>query len=297
MRTGWFNYWITDPFWGAIDYLTHRLLRCLSLEKASAAGALLGRLAKYRFITAQTDILANLGCLFPSMAIMEKDRLANTLWENIGRTLTEMAMLDRFSQDNIRFIDQDGIFERLDRSRPVIFLFPHLGNWELLAWFVTRQGFRLNIIYEHLPNRFQRKLVADSRRRTGYELISPDYQGTRQLFRNLADGQSAGIAMDEFKHNKIIAPVFGGSIPMRSNIQYAIGLARRFNAPLVTGYCIRKSAINFEIICADIYHPDDSKQTSMSDTELAAMINTACQQWIRKHPEQWYMLHRARLIL
>jgi len=295
MRTRWFNYWIIDPIWGSIDYLTHQFLRCLSLERASAAGAILGRLAKHRFKTAQSDILANLASLFPAMSETDKQDLAERLWDNIGRTLTEMAMLDRFSQDHIRFIDQGGIFDRLDRKRPVIFLFPHLGNWELLAWFVTRQGFDLNIIYEHLPNRFQRKLVAASRRRTGYELISPDYRGTRQLFRNLAAGQSAGIAMDEFKHNKIIAPAFYGVLSEQSNIHYAIALSRRFNAPLVTGYCIRKSAISFEITCANLYLPDDP--ACASDPDLAESINAACQQWIKQYPDQWYMLHRARLKL
>lgn len=288
-----FEYWIKDPFWGGIDYLTFKALRCLSLQRASDLGACLGRLARYRFTTAQQDILANLSFLFPQISDTDKTRLANTLWENIGRTLTELPMLDKFSQANISFVDRKRIFERLDRTCPVIFLFPHLGNWELLAWFVTRQGFNLNIIYEHLPNRFQRKLVEDSRRRTGYELISPDYQGTRQLFRALATGQSAGIAMDEFRHNRIIAPVFGAELPEQSNIRYAIQLSRRYKAPLVTGYCIRKESVNFEITCADLYLPDDPD--CASDIDLAAMINTACQQWIRRYPEQWYMLHRSRL--
>ncbi len=295
MRVNWMSYWITDPFWGAVDYLTHLFLRCLSLRSASATGAWLGSLAKNRFTGAQADILANLTFLAPELNETEKTSIADRLWGNIGRTLTEMAMLDRFSTHNYVFTDVNHIFDRLDRQRPVIFLFPHLGNWELLARHVTQAGFRLNIIYEYLPNRFQRRLVARARQRTGYELISPDYAGTRQLFRNLAAGQSAGIAMDEFRDSRIVAPVFQGELPEKSNIRYAIGLARRFKAPLVTGYCLRKDAVSFEIVCADIYDMTDETVMAMSDADIAATINERCREWVSKYPEQWYMLHRARL--
>lgn len=295
MRVNWIRYWITDPFWGVVDYLTHLFLRCLPLRWASATGAWLGRLAKNRFTNAQADILANLSFLAPELNESAKAGIADRLWENIGRTLTEMAVLDRFKPQNYVFTDENHIFDRLDRQRPIIFLFPHLGNWELLARHVTRVGFRLNIIYEYLPNRFQRRLVAHARQRTGYELISPDYPGTRQLFRNLAAGQSAGIAMDEFRDSRIVAPVFQGELPEKSNIRYAIGLARRFKAPLVTGYCLRKDAVRFEIVCADIYDMTDETVVAMSDAAIAAIINDRCRDWIYRHPEQWYMLHRARL--
>ena len=295
MRVNWMSYWITDPFWGAVDYLTHLFLRCLPLKWASATGAWLGSLAKNRFTGAQADILSNISFLAPDVKETEKIAIADRLWQSIGRTLTEMAVLDRFSAHNYIFTDENHIFDRLDRHRPVIFLFPHLGNWELLARHVTRAGFRLNIIYEHLPNRFQRRLVARARQRTGYELISPDYPGTRQLFRNLAAGQSAGIAMDEYKDSRIVAPVFQGELPERSNIRYAIGLARRFRAPLVTGYCLRKDAVSFEIVCADIYDITPGSDPGLSDAEIAATINARCCQWISKYPDQWYMLHRARM--
>jgi KDO2-lipid IV(A) lauroyltransferase len=292
MRVNWISYWIIDPFWGAMDNLTHLLLRCLPLKTASAVGAWLGSLAKHRFTAAQADILANLAFLDPQIKQPDQARIADALWKNIGRTLTEMAVLDRFRPQHYVFTDVNGIFDRLDRQRPVIFLFPHLGNWELIAHHVTRAGFRLNIIYEFLPNRFQRRLVARARKRTVYELISPDYRGTRQLFRNLAAGQAAGIAMDEFRNSRIVAPVFQGELPEKSNIRYAIGLARRFGAPLVTGYCLRKKGVSFEIVCADMY---DTTAMTSSDDEIAGLINERCQQWIRRHPEQWYMLHRARL--
>jgi len=295
MRVNWMSYWITDPFWGAVDYLTHLFLRCLPLRSASATGAWLGSLAKNRFTGAQADILANLSILAPVLTETEKTNMANRLWGNIGRTLTEMAVLDRFSTHNYVFTDVNHIFDRLDRQQPVIFLFPHLGNWELLARHVTHVGFRLNIIYEYLPNRFQRRLVARARQRTGYELISPDYAGTRQLFRNLAAGQSAGIAMDEFRDNRIVAPVLNGDLPERSNIRYAISLARRFKVPLVTGYCLRLDGVRFRIICAEIYDMADEVSASRSDIEIARIINEQCVQWICKDPDQWYMLHRSRL--
>lgn len=287
MNREWAAYWIRDPFWGGIDKLTYLGLRCLPVRGVSAAGAFIGGLARHRFRTAQADVLANLKFLYPDLTAAEKNELAATLWKNIGRTLTEMAVLDRFNHADIPFRDECGIIERLDRTSPVVFLYPHLGNWELLALAISRLGFHLHVVYERLPNRFQRKLVADSRKRLGYDLISPDFRGSRQMFRALAAGQSIGIAMDEFKHGKIIAPTFNGPLPADANIRHAINLARRFNAPLVTGYCLRKEETDFEIICASILDP--------FDPSCAEKINEQCRHWIMEHPEQWYMLHRTRL--
>jgi lauroyl/myristoyl acyltransferase len=111
----------------------------------------------------------------------------------------------------------------------------------------------------------------------------------------LQAGHAVGIAMDEFKHGKVVAPVFKGQLPAESNIRYAINLARRFNAPLVTGYCLRRDAVKFDITCADVIYLDDQRYAGKTDAEIGSIINEQCKQWVMKYPEQWYMLHRARL--
>ena len=292
-----FNYWILDPFWGGLDYLTHILLRLMPLSWVSTLGAGIGSLAKHRFRKANADAIANMELFFPEISESEIKRLVDNMWCNIGRTLTEMVVLDSLDlKSHVNVINEE-MLQGIDRTRPVIFLYPHLGNWEILALLIVRLGFKLNILYERLPNRFQRKLLENTRRRSGYELISPDHQGIRRMYSALDAGESIGMAMDEFKHGRIIAPTFNGHPDENGNIRYAIKMARRFGADIISGYCSRgdKNKIKFTISACDHYRIKEPPYKDKTDEEIANDINTRCRRWIIDHADQWYMLHRARI--
>jgi KDO2-lipid IV(A) lauroyltransferase len=263
----------------------------------SSLGALIGSMAKYRFRQADKDARANLKLLLPGISDDQIRTRSNEMWCNIGRTLTEMAVLDRFDiKHHVKVINEE-VLQGIDRNKPVIFLYPHLGNWEVLALLIVSLGFRLNILYESLPNRFQRRLLENTRRRSGYELISPDHQGIKQMYRALAAGESIGMAMDEFKHGRIISLNFNGRSDENSNMRYAVKMARRFGADIVTGYCKResKSKLSFDIIVSDHLCITETPFKNKSDAEIADYINDRCRRWIIDHADQWYMLHRARI--
>jgi len=289
-------YWVSDPFWGAVDFLIFKILRYIPLAYVSKIGSFIGSLAKFRFRRADSDAKANLKFLYPDISTEEIQKISNNMWKNIAQTLTEMSMLEKFNITKDSKLHNPQILNNLSKNQPAIFLFPHLGNWELLAIAVINHGFRLNVIYEHVPNRFQRRLLESSRKRIGYKLVSPDYSGTRQLFKALASGESIGMAMDEFKGGKIISPVFSKNVLKTSNIYFAIRLAKRFNAPIVTGFCKRIDGIKFDITCSEPLDYTSMVSLGKSDSDVAELINQQCQRWIKDNPGQWYMLHRSRLL-
>ncbi|NNE38583.1 MAG: hypothetical protein HKN08_09800, partial [Gammaproteobacteria bacterium] len=205
MKPGFLEYWIIHPFWGLLDYFTFKFLRLFSVIKVSNFGAYIGNLAKKRFKQASDDTQFNLKRLLPESDIVERQQLSNHMWQNIARALTEMAVLDRFILKNQVIENNLEVFQNISTDKPVIFLFPHLGNWELLAISVINQGFKLNVMFEWVPNRFVQKLLVSSRKREGYDLITPDYRGTKNIFKVLKAGQAIGLAMDEFKGSQIKA--------------------------------------------------------------------------------------------
>jgi len=295
MKPGFIEYWIIHPFWGLLDYCTFFFLRLFSTHKVSNIGAYLGNLAKRRFRQACEDTQYNLERLLPESNVGERQKMSDRMWQNIARSLTEMAVLDRFNLEKQVIENNLEIFQQIANDKPVIFLFPHLGNWELLAMSVINQGFKLNVMFEKVPNRFVRKLLVSSRKRLGYDLITPDYRGTKKVFRVLKAGQAIGLAMDEFKGSQIKAPAFYGQIPQRSNIRYAINLARHFNAPIVMGYCKRIENIHFEISYFPPLDLNTSEYQDHMDDDIAAIINEQCKTWVMENLEQWYMLHRAKV--
>ncbi len=295
MKPGFIDYWIIHPFWGLLDYLTFSFLRLFSIQKVSEMGSFIGNLAKKRFRQACEDTQHNLEKLMPGSSIADRQMIADDMWQNIARSLTEIAVLDKINLDiHVQEYNLD-VLQQLDKTRPVVFLFPHLGNWELLAMSVINQGFNLNVMFEKVPNRFVRKLLVTSRKRIGYDLITPDYRGTKKIFRVLKTGQALGLAMDEFKENQVKAPVFEGSLTGRSNIRYAINLARHFNTPIVMGYCKRIEGVNFEITYAPPLDLNKSEYQNRTDNEIADVINAQCREWVMANLDQWYMLHRAKI--
>jgi len=287
----WLNYWVVDPFWGAIDYLTVFGLRLLSMKQVSNIGAMLGSLAgKYRFSEAGHQAGANLQHILPEKSTTEIKHMIEHMWEGIGRTFAEMSILDKigeYGKIEVIFPEDSRKFET---NIPTIFLFTHIGNWELHSHYVVSQNCKMNVVYERLPNRFHRDIAKTNRQRTGVELISPDYAGTRKLYGKLQNGEIVALAMDEFKKEKVISPALHRPIAIDSNIVYAVKLAKKFKARVIFGSCLRVNDFDFKL-----YYQSLDLDLDKGTDELTGEIDELLERWVRKNPEQWYMLHRSKI--
>jgi KDO2-lipid IV(A) lauroyltransferase len=279
-------YWVRDPFWGALSYAAYYALRLLPVRTVSNIGRLLalvdGRF-RSRDVTRQSEHSLSLIC--PDLTAAARKEIVRETWANEGRLEAEMTVIDRLLDAvELTVVNAEGLQAHLRTRRPIVFVFPHLGNWEVLAMVGQRHGLVLNVVYEELRSRFDRSLVARIRRNLGYRLISPDRVGVRNLFHALARGESLGIAIDEYRDGNVVSPAFGRALPERSNIHFALKIARRFGAAIVPAVCVRTAPHAFTL----------TLQEALEDPS-AAELNALCESWIRAHPEQWYMLHRLRM--
>lgn len=289
----WVNYWLRDAFWGGIDYLTHYGLRCLPPVIVSKLGEQLGLLAgSYRFAGLNARVDKNLEELFPGIAEEKKRRLSRNMWGNIGRTLAELSVNDRIPSANIEITGEQYITRKLGPDIPVLFLFVHLGNWELLLPNLLRYVPSLHVIYERLPNRFQRQISCNARRRVGVKLLSPDYSGTHAIYSVLGGKGALLMAMDEFKHDIVYAPLFGRTPQKNNNIDYALRLAKKFGAVIAPVCCVRKTGIRFSIHWRPVITPD---RLDNDEKAVRAELHNQLEVWVREHIDQWYMLHRLCL--
>ena len=291
----WINYWIKDPFQGGIDYITHYGLRCLPVEMVSSTGKHLGILAgRYRFPEINQHIIHNLKTINPGLADHELPVLANHMWGNIGMTLAEMSIADRIDEYRVEVINKEYLTDNSRPGTPIIFLFAHLGNWEILTKSARNLGYELHVVYEWLDNRFQRNIAYNARVRLDYKQIPPTYGGVRKLYKILENGDNICLAIDEFKDNIVLSPAFGRKITWHTNIEFAVRLAKKFQAMIIPAYCLRKEGVNFSIhlnppVLPDRYNAGDDK-----DKEIISCINELYETCIRQHIDQWYMLHRIR---
>jgi KDO2-lipid IV(A) lauroyltransferase len=279
-------YWLRDPFWGAVDYATYYALRMLPSRAASEVGRCLGVAAgRIRFadLTARSD--RNLSLIRPDLTPAARRQLVQQMWANLGRMTAEMPALDRlWDSAQITLVNEQSVLGALRSGRPMVLVFPHLGHWEMLISAVRRLGVVLNVVYEVLRSRFERRLAASARRRIGYRQIPGTRRSVRQMYAALERREAVMMAIDEFKHGNVISPAFGRALPRDSNIRYALKLARRFDAAILPCLCIRTSPLAFRVEFHDeLINPG------------AEDLNALCESWIRSYPEQWYMLHRLRM--
>jgi Kdo2-lipid IVA lauroyltransferase/acyltransferase len=280
-RNPWMDYWIGDPLWGALYHATYHALGCLPCAAASGLGARLGLIeGGLRQAALLPRMEHSLSVIRPEMAPRQRASIVREMWQNVGRVHGEMPVLDRlWDAAAVTLVNAQAL--RGLRERPVVIVFPHLGNWEMLAIALQRQGIVLNVVYETLRNRFENRLAEKARRSLGYRLIPPTRRGVREIYAALQRREAVGLALDEFKEGNVIAPAFGRPLPQSCNLSYAIRLARRFGAAVLPAYCLRTGPQAFTLTFLDALSNPDAPQ-----------LNALCESWIRAHPEQWYMLWR-----
>lgn len=280
------GYWLRDPFWGALDYLGHYGLKLLPRPLASEVGRMLGVAAgRWRAPELTERAAGVLERIRPDLGLEERRRLAGLMWGHVGRSIAEMSVLARLLEGaKIELVNEAVVLAAARARRPTVFLFVHLGNWELLGGVTRRLAGKLSVIYEHLPNRFQRRIAAAARRPMGYAQCPPTPQGVRQAVDALKRGEALMLAMDEFKHGSVVSPAFGRPLSRHTNLHYALKLARRHGAQIVATRCERLAPQAFRV-----------SYTDPIENATPEGLNALAEAWIRSRPEQWYMLHRLAL--
>jgi KDO2-lipid IV(A) lauroyltransferase len=276
---------LADGAWALFIRGVYHFLRLLPPRLASDTGAWLSRrVGPAHNPNSARAALENLRRIRPDFSADERARAADRMWEHIGRVQAEMAVIERM-WDNAAITIRNGdcVRRAVASGRPILFVFAHLGNWELLAIGAQRLGARVPSVYEELPDRFELDLVQRSRRRIGHRVISPDRAGLIALLGSMRRNEAVGLAIDEFKNGNVIAPSLGRPPRRDTNACLVESLARRFGAIVIPVHCLRSGVFEFVL---DVLDP--------LERPSAAELDALCESWIRAHPEQWYMLPRLR---
>ncbi|MCW8916628.1 MAG: lauroyl acyltransferase [Magnetovibrio sp.] len=232
----------------------------------------------------------NLKRTFPDKHEAEIEMILRGVWENMGRTAFEFAVMDHLltprGKQRVEIEGQDNINAAFATGKPVLFFGAHLANWELLPVSAGIIGFGVHVFYRAPNNPLLQNLFA--KRHGPGELIPKGAPGAKRAFSKLKKGENLGILVDQKLNDGISVPFMGREAMTGTAIAE---FALRFDAPLIPIQCIRLPGARFKLI----YHPalevmrtDDKKtdvRTIMTD------INAIMEGWIRQHPDQWLWLH------
>lgn len=262
---------------GALSILPLRLLQ--------GAGALLGLtlwLLNSRMAQVSRE---NIELCYPQLGRKQKNNLSRRSLRETGKTIMETAFAwtapgSVCLQSIISVEGKTEFDERRNIGQGIIFIIPHLGNWEILNHFL---GSQYALTHMYLPNRSPavNEHIQAFRSRTGTKFVAAGAGGIRKQLHILKTGGAIGVMADQEPdvHTGVFAYFFG---QLALTSQLVPGLARRTNAICVVAYCKRlKTGAGFKVILKQITAdlPDDTISTQA--------LNDAIENAVRQDPEQY----------
>lgn len=272
------------------------LLSKIPFCKVQCAGRFVGRTCLRYDKRTVRDIDINLSLCFPEKSQQEREKIRNARLEYLGQIAFELSHIWIKDLQKLRSylqpIYDNHIFEAaLKTDKGVIFLFPHLGNWEVMSCYLSQ--FRTPTLM-YSPQKKSKELdtfICDARRRVGANLAPANIKGITQMIKSLKEGGLVGILPDQ-------VPQDGGGVycPFYHHQAYTMTLAHRLakktNAKVFIGAAFSTKAgsakAGFEILAEPISEAfyDDDLETSTK------ALNRSIEKLISCRPEQYQWEYR-----
>lgn len=240
----------------------------------------------------------NLTHAFPEKAPQHIDALVRACYRHCLRLVVEIILLPRkFRLENWRtfgtLTNGGPTLAAMIDERPALIILGHFGNWELAGYAVGAFGFSSYAIARVLDNPHLEVFFKKFRQGTGQTIIAKkdDFDRLESVLRS--GGKVATIADQDAGPRGVFVEFFGR--PASAHKAVAL-MAIEYDAKMVVlGVpCTRRTASGFhyEIACEDEIDPRDYAGRPDAVKAITQRYHAALERVIRRHPEQYFWLHR-----
>lgn len=273
------------------------LLKSLGLLPLSVARALGGLVGRIIWLSKDRNCkvtIRNLELCYPEMSKQERVQMAKVSLKESSKVFFETLVVYRRSpkwlESKIVAVHGQELIEKaLSEDKGLIFLGPHLGNWEVIGQKVSQLG-QFTALYAPPKHTYLEDFVREAREKQGGVLLPATIKGVAGLVKALKKKQIVGILPDQVPDmGWIFAPFFG----VRAGTMTLIhGLLSKAPANILSCVAIRCKGgfeIHYVTVPEQIYSED--QQTSV------AALNQAVEQCVQLKPEQYqweYKRFKAR---
>jgi KDO2-lipid IV(A) lauroyltransferase len=240
----------------------------------------------------------NLRHAFPEWSPAKRDAVVRSTYYHFMTMAVEMIRLPRtLHPANVDYYfhwndprDLQWGLSLKGTGRPLMAMTGHFGNWEVLSYAFGMNNCRGGIVARRLDNPYLDRLVADLRRKTGQILLdkSRDYQ---QMLDMLEHGDHLGLVGDQDAGPRGLFVDFLGR-PASTFKSIAL-LSLQYNAPiLVLGAARVGHPLRYRIYLEDTILPEEYADHKDATQAITLRYTQALERLIRRHPEQYFWLHR-----
>ncbi len=285
------EYYAVKIILSSLGILPRKLAVFICVRLADVAYLLLGKLKRIA--------LKNTAIAFPEMTETDRKKLVRGCFRNLGRQLGELSQFPKATPESLeKFVEisvSDALWERYREikktGRGLIFMTPHFGGWEVLAFasfmFLGPQKY----LVRKLDNPRLEKLLAAIRGKFGNEPLDKS-TGILPALELLRSGGNLGILPDlnTQRHEGVFVPFFGKEACTTAGVA---ALAMRTNAivGIISAPWDEKKKKYVIKVDADFeFETNGDRKQSMID--FTAKFTKEIENVIRRNPEQWFWIHK-----
>jgi KDO2-lipid IV(A) lauroyltransferase len=235
--------------------------------------------------------LENLAIAFPQLTSEDHVRIANAMWDNMGRVAAELILVDRIVADPSRLTIRgtDGLEDAVRDRVPQVGVTLHTGNWEFAIWPVKALGGDPAAVYRPLGNPRIDRLIRERRSSlfSGGLFAKGREEGPRAakaLIDFVRNGGWLGFVCDHVDRRGVELQFLGQT----TRVTHVPALiARHTDAQMWVARTVRakgRSAFRIDAVRIDVPVTGDKRRDAHQATRL---IFQQFEAWIREHPEQW----------
>ena len=231
--------------------------------------------------------MENLNHIYPEMQLKEKNRIADAVCDNAGRTFIEnydvQSLKARLSNVPIQGDGFLALKEARETGKPVILVTGHFGNFEAPRAALVARGYQIGGLYRPMSNPYFNAHYADNMHRLSGPVFEQGRRGTAGLFRHIKHGGMGVLLFDIYDRRGTPIDFLGQPAPTLTS---AAEIALKTKAVLITMFGLRKQdGMSFDIILEPpIAHSNALDMTIEMSQRLEKMVN--------RFPEQWFWIHR-----
>ena len=241
------------------------------------------------FFKSKKIIFNNLNKIIPEKNNLEKEKIANKMWSNYGKTFVEYIFLNTFKKrsNHIDIKNKKAIEEILKKNKPVVFISGHFANYELMSMELTKAKVRLATIYRPLNNMFLNPFMEYLRKNfVCKHQIKKGLNGVKESLEYMKNGYSVALMVDQRVSEGPRVNFFNGRAHTTT---LPAQLSSRFDCDIVPIYISRNQddGFNMEILDPILISDSEKKNKEL----ITKKINAIIEKLILRDPSQWILTH------
>jgi KDO2-lipid IV(A) lauroyltransferase len=275
-----------------IKYLIEAILACilyfilwlLPMDAASYLGGfILRKLGPWLKASKIAD--RNIAMCLPEYNAKARKEIICQMWDNLGRIIGELPHWRSVSTKEFhRRIKIENHFKR-KKSRAVIFVSGHFGNFELAPKLSHELGYGAELVHRPANNPFVNWLINKSRTSAGADMIGKGLLGVRAIHKIIIEARAIAMLVDQKTNDGIDSEFIG--LPAKTT-SLPGKLAKKYPVDIVICIMRRTKGAHYNVLFSA---PMKFSKKDTPET-ITKKINDELSEWIIKYPGQWFWVHK-----